>query len=203
MESILHYNRCQIRPTRLTEGKNEQQGLDMQEKSAITLVCSIKWLCVCVCTGPQLQSGSPIASPLTGSHVSRVGLWECEMSLSPWAKDTQPNGRSQSSPKSAVWEWHIVLELSLMAAVHINMTRKHTGKMHECDNKMEPRVLTYQGSINRQPRKKKKSLALHSRCESPHNCMFLKCYFTLKMKIVTHTCVEQNLFGFLFYFADV
>lgn len=113
--------------------------------------------CVCVCTGPQLQSGSPIASPLTGSHVSRVGLWECEMSLSPWAKDTQPNGRSQSSPKSAVWEWHIVLELSLMAAVHINMTRKHTGKMHECDNKMEPRVLTYQGSINRQPRKKKKS----------------------------------------------
>lgn len=144
-------------------------------------------VCVCVCTGPQLQSGSPIASPLTGSHVSRVGLWECEMSLSPWAKDTQPNGRSQSSPKSAVWEWHIVLELSLVAAVHINMTRKHTGKMHECDNKMEPRVLTYQGSISRQPGKK--SLALHSRCESPHNCMFLKCYFTLKMKIVTYTCV--------------
>ncbi len=71
------------------------------------------------------------------------------MSLSPWAKDTQPNGRSQSSPKSAVWEWHIALELSLVAAVHINMTRKHTGKMHECDNKMKPRVLTYQGSNSR------------------------------------------------------
>lgn len=78
------------------------------------------------------------------------------MSLSPWAKDTQPNGRSQSSPKSAVWEWHIALELSLVAAVHINMTRKHTGKMHECENKMEPRILTYQGSISRQTEKKKK-----------------------------------------------
>lgn len=154
MESIPHYNRCQIRPPRLTGGKNEQQGLDMPEKPAITLACSIKWLCVC--TGPQVQSSSPIASPLTGSHVSRVGLWECEMSLSPWAKDTQPNGRSQSSPKSAVWEWHITLELSLVAAVHINMTRKHTGKMHECENKMEPRILTYQGSISRQTEKKKK-----------------------------------------------
>lgn len=132
-------------------------------------------VCVCVCVLDPSCSRAAQLPLLTGSHVSRVGLWECEMSLSPWAKDTQPNGRSQSSPKSAVWVWHIVLELSLVAAVHINMTRKHTGKMHECDNKTEPRVLTYQGSINRQPKKKKKkSLVLHSRFESPHNCMCFK-----------------------------
>ncbi len=89
-----------IRPTRLTGGKNEQQGLDMQEKSAITLACSINdCVCVCVCVlDPSCSRAAQLPSPLTGSHVSRVGLWECEMSLSPWAKDTQPNGRSQSSP---------------------------------------------------------------------------------------------------------
>ncbi|KAL1275470.1 hypothetical protein QQF64_035093 [Cirrhinus molitorella] len=53
------------------------------------------------------------------------------MSLSPWAKDTQPNGRSQGSPKSAVWEWHTALELSLVAAVHIDMTRAHDTVRYE------------------------------------------------------------------------
>lgn len=64
------------------------------------------------------------------------------MSLSPWAKDTLPNGRSQVCPKSAVWDWQIVQEVSLVAAVHTNMKRKHAGKMHGGENKTKAKDLT-------------------------------------------------------------